>query len=343
MNWDIATSNEEETQFVEDKLVAFNKNHVPFTQKRDFENLNFNIKDKNEFVIAGINSVVYCWKVLYIGILFVAESYRGQQLGSLLLNKVEDQAKTMEASLSHLDTFDWQAKDFYLKAGYEVFGVLDACPPGHKRYYMKKILSIIFTIFLGLNVSAFAKDISTINGSSRLNKVEYDSLEVNGDLTFGDLSIKDSLVVNGSIQGKTLKCKIFKANGSVDVDGFQAQDVKSSGLFSGENITVTGDAEFDGGLEIENGKLHDMQIASARSTIVDTQVNGNIRIKKVNKGWSFFGFKSNEPSAQILELKGNSFVNGDIFFEENGEVHIFDGAKVKGKIVNAKVIGLVCT
>ncbi|WP_423236642.1 hypothetical protein [Clostridium chromiireducens] len=37
--------------------------------------------------------------------------------------------------LAHL-----QAKDFYLKNGYEVFGELDNVPLGHKRYYMKKIL-----------------------------------------------------------------------------------------------------------------------------------------------------------------------------------------------------------
>jgi len=37
-----------------------------------------------------------------------------------------------------LDTFDFQAKDFYTKQGYEVFGILDNCPEGHKRYYMKK-------------------------------------------------------------------------------------------------------------------------------------------------------------------------------------------------------------
>ncbi|CAL7961072.1 hypothetical protein MIDIC_240060 [Alphaproteobacteria bacterium] len=34
------------------------------------------------------------------------------QLGSRLLNKVESEAKAMGASLSHLGTFDWQAKDF---------------------------------------------------------------------------------------------------------------------------------------------------------------------------------------------------------------------------------------
>lgn len=42
--------------------------------------------------------------------------------------------------LSHiiLDTFDFQAKNFYIKQGYEIFGILDNCPEGHKRYYMKK-------------------------------------------------------------------------------------------------------------------------------------------------------------------------------------------------------------
>lgn len=196
----------------------------------------------------------------------------------------------------------------------------------------------MFAMLLGLNVPAFAKNISTINGGSHLNKGEYDSLEANGAITFKDLAIKDSLVINGSIQGKNLKCKTMKSNGSVDVDGLQVQGVESNGSFSAENVEITGKSEFNGSLEIKNGKLHDIQIASTRSTIIETQVNGNIRIKKVNKGWNFFGFKSNESSTQILELKGNSLVSGDIFFEEDGEVHLFDGAKVEGKIVNAKAI-----
>ena len=37
-----------------------------------------------------------------------------------------------------LKTFDFQAKEFYLKHGYEVFGVLEDCPADHQRYYLKK-------------------------------------------------------------------------------------------------------------------------------------------------------------------------------------------------------------
>ncbi len=57
-----------------------------------------------------------------------------------MLNKVEAEAKSIGAKLIHLDTFDFQAKDFYLKYGYKIFGVLNNCPPGHERYYMKKTL-----------------------------------------------------------------------------------------------------------------------------------------------------------------------------------------------------------
>lgn len=140
MNWDIDVSNEKETQFVDDKIVAFNRIHAPFIQDKDFVILNFHFKDKNGFVIAGINSLMYCWGMLYIDALFVEESHRGQKLGSLLLSKVETEAESMGATLSHLDTFDWQAKDFYLKHGYDVFGILEDCPKDHKRYYMKKVL-----------------------------------------------------------------------------------------------------------------------------------------------------------------------------------------------------------
>ena len=141
MSFEIVISSEKETQFIDDSIVAFNRVHVPFTQDNDFVSLNFHIKDESGHVVAGINSLMYCWGMLYIDTLIVDENYRGLQLGSRLLNQVEIKAKSMGAKLSHLDTFDWQARDFYLKRGYEVFGILEDCPEGHKRYYLKKELA----------------------------------------------------------------------------------------------------------------------------------------------------------------------------------------------------------
>jgi hypothetical protein len=204
---------------------------------------------------------------------------------------------------------------------------------------MKQILFIVFIILVGFNAPAIAKEVSTINGSSNLTKGEYDSLKVNGHLTFNGLVIKDLLIVNGSIHGKSLQCKTVKSNGSCDVEGFQTENLESNGSFTGKNIEIIGEAVFNGGIKITNGKLNDIKIAIMRTTFTDIVVNGNIFFKKANKEKGFLGFTSNnQSSVQVLELKGRSLIIGDTIFEENGEIHLFDLAEVKGKIVNAKVI-----
>lgn len=200
---------------------------------------------------------------------------------------------------------------------------------------MNKILSLMLMILLGLNVSAYAKNASIINGSSNLKQQVYDSLQINGALKFKDLTIKESLIINGKIQGKNLKCRNITSNGSFDVDGFQAQNVKTNGSFKGMNIEITGKSEFNGALEITNGKLHNIQIVNTLSTLIDTNVSGNINIKKIDKG---FRVRPSTSSVQVLELKGSSLVTGDVIFEEEGAVYLFDKSKVQGKIVNAKII-----
>ena len=98
------------------------------------------IKNKTGDIVAGIRGCFYLEECLFISMLFIDEDNRKQGLGSILLQTIEEQARSRKISLIHLDTFDFQAKDFYMKHGYEVFGVLDDCPKGHKRYYMKKAL-----------------------------------------------------------------------------------------------------------------------------------------------------------------------------------------------------------
>ena len=39
---------------------------------------------------------------------------------------------------AYLDTFDFQALDFYKNLGYQVFGTLDDFPEGHTRYFLQK-------------------------------------------------------------------------------------------------------------------------------------------------------------------------------------------------------------
>lgn len=125
---------------IDQKLFEFNKSCVPPTQIPDVIPLNFTIKDQNE-IVAGICGDVYIWNILYISVFFVEKTYRQQGFGSFLLNKLEEKAQKLGVELIHLDTFDFQAKDFYLQHGYEIFGVLEDCPKGHQRFYMKKVLN----------------------------------------------------------------------------------------------------------------------------------------------------------------------------------------------------------
>ena len=111
---------------------------VPLKQEVDFLWINRLIEDANGEIIAGLLSKMYCWNCLYIDTLWIKSEFRKEGLGSELLKEIESIAKEKGCHLIHLDTFDFQAKDFYLKHGYEVFGVLDECPKEHKRYYMKK-------------------------------------------------------------------------------------------------------------------------------------------------------------------------------------------------------------
>lgn len=136
---DIIPASPTEADYIDDKLGEYNDSKVPFTQTPNPILQNYIIKDKDE-IIAGIKADIYHWRILYVAALFVDEKYRGHGLGSTLLNKVESEAKKIGGTLVHLDTFDFQAKDFYLRHGYEIFGVLDDCPKGHKRYYLKKNL-----------------------------------------------------------------------------------------------------------------------------------------------------------------------------------------------------------
>ena len=135
----IYKSTTEERELLDNKLVEFNRKKVPFLQSEDWIVLSYALKDERGQLMAGINSMLYCWNILYIDILYVEDAHRGKGYGRLLLDRVESESKKLGGYMSHLDTFDWQAKEFYEHLGYEVFGILENCPRGHNRYYMKKV------------------------------------------------------------------------------------------------------------------------------------------------------------------------------------------------------------
>ena len=77
---------------------------------------------------------------LYVDYLWLDRAQRGAGLGAALMAQVEEEARRRGCVGLFLYTYSFQAPDFYQKQGFQFMGVLDDCPPGHQRIYLKKSL-----------------------------------------------------------------------------------------------------------------------------------------------------------------------------------------------------------
>lgn len=140
MDFEIKDCEFGDADYIGDSLVEYNLSKVARTQEEDFIDIYKKIVDENGNIIGGCLAEMYCWNVMYIDVLWIDVEHRKQGLGAKLLQEIERIAIEKNCTLIHLDTFDFQAKDFYVKQGYEIFGILEDCPKNHCRYYLKKKL-----------------------------------------------------------------------------------------------------------------------------------------------------------------------------------------------------------
>jgi GNAT superfamily N-acetyltransferase len=99
----------------------------------------FAVQGPEQEVVGGVVAAIY-WDWLYIDLMWIQEEFRRQGYGSRLLMLVEDEARRRGARNAYLDTFSFQAPDFYQKHGYRVFGELPDFPRGHRRFFLAKEL-----------------------------------------------------------------------------------------------------------------------------------------------------------------------------------------------------------
>ncbi len=99
----------------------------------------FAVQGPDQEIVGGVIAAIY-WDWLYIDLMWLEEKHRGSGYGSRLLTLVEAEARRRGARHAFLDTFSFQAPDFYKKHGYQVFGELRDFPPGHQRYFLTKEL-----------------------------------------------------------------------------------------------------------------------------------------------------------------------------------------------------------
>jgi GNAT superfamily N-acetyltransferase len=120
-------------------LLAFNEARLG---PADDHPANFVARDADGNVVGGILGRMR-WRWLYIAKLWVDEGARGQGIGKRLMAAAEDLARSRGCTDVSLDTFDFQARPFYEKLGYEVFGTLEGFPPGSRQYYLRKRLTSV--------------------------------------------------------------------------------------------------------------------------------------------------------------------------------------------------------
>ena len=90
-------------------------------------------------LVAGLAATTV-WGWLHVKELWVAAAERGSGVGTKLMHTAEHEARGRGCHHVLLDTFDFQARPFYEKLGYKLFGELSDFPRGHTRYFMSKQL-----------------------------------------------------------------------------------------------------------------------------------------------------------------------------------------------------------
>ncbi|MBO4368233.1 MAG: GNAT family N-acetyltransferase [Clostridia bacterium] len=129
-----------EAGFIEDKIRACDDSIVLPEPGAQDEELVLKIVGSDGNIIGGCIASIDTWSSLEIHILWIDEQHRRQGLGSLLLRDIEQTAKEKGCRLSMLDTFSFQAKPFYEKHGYTLYGTVENWPKEHRHYYLAKRL-----------------------------------------------------------------------------------------------------------------------------------------------------------------------------------------------------------
>ena len=93
------------------------------------------IVDENQ--VGGLVGEVL-WDWFYIKLLAVDPSYQGKGFGASLVEKAEEVAEERSCSGIWVNTYSFQAPNFYTRLGFKEFGRLNDNPVGHDRIFLAK-------------------------------------------------------------------------------------------------------------------------------------------------------------------------------------------------------------
>ncbi|WP_199098800.1 GNAT family N-acetyltransferase [Dyella sp. ASV21] len=131
---DIAKPTQADREAIAAPLRSYNESKVP---SLDIQSLVIALQDEAGETVGGLwGETALDW--LHIDLLAVPEAMRGQDVGSALVFRAEDIARARGCVGAWLDTFAFQARGFYERLGYSVFGEIADHPLGSARYFLRK-------------------------------------------------------------------------------------------------------------------------------------------------------------------------------------------------------------
>jgi GNAT superfamily N-acetyltransferase len=117
-------------------LLAFNEARIGPAGEQP---VRFVVRDAGDAVIGGLLGHTR-WGWMHIEKLWVSDAARGQGLGTRLMAAAEELAMQRSCMGVMLHTFEHQARPFYERLGYALFGTLEGYPAGTRQHYLYKRL-----------------------------------------------------------------------------------------------------------------------------------------------------------------------------------------------------------
>lgn len=106
----------EDIQLLNDKII---EQHKIKKGMKPLDFFAFIIRDENNYIVGGCAGD-NMYGGLFVGQLWVADELRGKGYGRKLMESAEKLAKDSGCKFITVNTFDWEALDFYKKLGFYV-------------------------------------------------------------------------------------------------------------------------------------------------------------------------------------------------------------------------------
>jgi GNAT superfamily N-acetyltransferase len=124
-------------RLIDDRLGQYNAEHAGYWDPRPLAVL---VRDPASHDVIGGILARTSLGLLFIDLVFLPESLRGQQIGTRMLRLVEEEAVRRGCRAAVLYTINFQAPEFYERHSWREFGRIPCDPPGTSRVFMTKDL-----------------------------------------------------------------------------------------------------------------------------------------------------------------------------------------------------------